>query len=138
MGPKKSQPKAVHPPKTIQHKDHYARVSYLYQASNLLLSKGNPVLSRNYSRAVDLVAKKTVMKLSPGIKRTLCKNCSNLLIPGITQATELQNMSKLQSEKSDVLVHTCLICYTSKRFPVGKNRDYQLFYEKDGISHGVD
>lgn len=137
MGTKKSQTKVAQPPKTIQHKDHYARVSYLYQASNLLLTEGKPILSSGYSRSVDLVAKKTVMKLSPGIKRTLCKKCHNLLVPGITQTTELQNDSKSNTRKSDVLVHTCMVCNTSKRFPVGKNRDYQLFYEKDGIAHNV-
>lgn len=140
MGSKKSGGgKTVGPPKTIPNKDHYARVSYLYQASSYLLTKPKySSLSKAFSKNVDTVSKKTVLKLSPNLKRTICKKCKILLIAGLTQTSEIQNKSKDGNSKSDILVHTCINCQSAKRFPVGINRDYRLFQEKEGISHDVE
>lgn len=123
--------KVIGPPKSIAHKDHYARISYLYQASNVFAQKPKfHVLSRNFSRLVDLVAKKTVLKLTPDLKRTCCKNCNTLLIPGLSVSIYVENASKSGDEKNDVLVHKCLECDACKRFPIGRDRSYELFSER--------
>lgn len=115
-------------------KDHYARVSYLFQAANFYTSHGVPVMSRMMARNVDLVSKRTVLKLLPHLKRTMCKKCSTVLIPGLTLSMGIENKLKEEkSEKADVLVHTCLQCQTQKRYPIGKNSTYRLFGEKNGV-----
>lgn len=129
---KKSAPTRA--PKVIPHKDHYARISFLYQASNkFCLQPKYQILSRGYGRNLDLVAKKTVLKLSPALKRTLCKKCDMLLIPGLTMTMKIENESKAESHHNDVLVHTCIKCGEKRRFPVGKNRHYDLFSEREGV-----
>lgn len=124
------------PPKLIPHKDHYARISFLYQSSALLAARSGPqnALSRALARNVDLVSKKTVLKLTPLMKRTICKKCHLYLIPGLTMTMHIENLSKAKQPHNDVLVHTCSHCHTHRRFPVGKDRDYILFSERDDVA----
>lgn len=121
-------------PKGIPQKDNYSRLSYLYQLSNTFATnKKYELLSRNFARNVDGIAKKTVLKLSPSIKRTLCKKCNTLLIPGINMKIYTENKSKEQLDKCEVLVNSCMTCGKKKRFPVGKDRNYVVFHERDGV-----
>lgn len=108
------------------NRDVYCRLSFLFQAANTV---GSEPLSRAYNRAMDGVAKKNVLKLSPAIKRSLCKKCNRSLNPG---SREIENLSKDQRKECDVLVIKCC-CGQVKRFPVGKNRDYKLFSEAEDI-----
>lgn len=117
-------------------KDHYARTSYLYQVANYHLQNGDPILARSMARNVDQVSKRTVLKLLPHLKRSMCKKCNSILIPGLTMSMVVENDLKKQSEKADVLVFTCNGCSESKRFPIGKCRDYKLFCDKPGVRHG--
>lgn len=129
----------VKPPKSIPHKDHYQRISFLYQSSGLFANlEKYQVLSRALARNVDLVSKKTVLKLTPAMKRTICKKCHTNLIPGINMKIRIENLSKKQLEKSQVLVHQCNNCLEQKRFPIGKNKDYKLFSEREDIAIDVD
>lgn len=48
------------------------------------------------------------------VKRTICKGCRSLLLPGIT--------SKVRIKKKKV-IHHCLICRTRKVF-ITKNKNY--------------
>lgn len=116
-------------------KDHYARTSFLFQAAHLHLQNGNPILARSMARNMDLVAKRTVLKLLPHVKRNFCKKCHSLLVPGLSMTVHLENLLKNQLEKADVLVVECMQCSTSKRYPVGKNRDYLLFCDRPGVKH---
>lgn len=111
-------------------KDPYLRTSYLLQVAGFYASHKNPVMARLMSRNVDLVLKRTVLKLLPHLKRVMCKNCSIILIPGLTMTMEVENTLK-HSEKADVLVHTCLSCKTRKRFPIGKDRNHRLFCDQE-------
>lgn len=138
------------PPTTIPHKDHYARISYLYQTSALFSTlKKYQVLSRNLARNVDLVSKKTVLKLTPAIKRNICKRCNTNMIAGITMKMSVENKSKsadgggggglgMTNDRNDVLVHECLHCGQTKRFPIGKDREYRVFSEKEEVALPVD
>lgn len=115
-------------------KDPYLRTSYLFQVASFYASHNNPVMARLMGRNVDLVLKRTVLKLLPHLKRVMCKTCSTVLVPGLTMAMEVENALK-NSEKADVLVHTCLSCQTKKRFPIGKDRNHQLFCDREGVLH---
>ncbi|OBA20897.1 hypothetical protein METBIDRAFT_68809 [Metschnikowia bicuspidata var. bicuspidata NRRL YB-4993] len=117
-------------------KDHYARTSFLFQAANFYASHGNPVMSRMMLRSVDLVAKRTVLRVLPHVKRQMCKTCSSILIPGLTMKTEVENLLKnpSKSRKADVLVHTCLECDTTKRFPIGKDPSYVLHCDRNAFT----
>lgn len=117
-------------------KDPYLRTSYLFQVASFHASHKNPVMARVMSRNVDLVLKRTVLKLLPHLKRVMCRKCSGLLIPGLTMAIEVENPLKT-SDKADVLVHTCLSCHTKKRFPIGKDRNHQLFCDREVVSTGL-
>lgn len=131
-------------PVTIPKKDHCQRVTYLYKVGSLMLSKqlekydseaaskSVDTLSRKYLNHMNLVSKKAVLKLHPDMKRTLCKQCSRLLVEGVTCTIRLENKSKKQLPHCDVLEFTCT-CGTTKRFPVGKDPGYTLFSEKESV-----
>ena len=121
------------PPKV--HKDHYARTSFLFQAANFYASHGNPIMSRMMLRSVDLVAKRTVLRVLPHIKRQVCKKCSSVLIPGLTMTVNIENTLKdpANSPKADIMVFQCLECDTQKRFPIGKDPSYELHCDKNAL-----
>lgn len=110
-------------------KDHYARVSYLFQAANLCAETGNTTLARALNRKLDLVLKRTVLRLLPHLKRKLCRKCFSPLIPGLTMTIALERHSEKAPE---LLVHTCGFCQHKKRFPVEKN--YTLFCDANATS----
>lgn len=113
------------------------RGGYLYQLSNLIQASPSGKLSFNtlHSRLLnnhlDQVTKKSVIKLHPNIKRTLCKSCHRLQIPGINAQIRVVNESKSQMDRYDVLQITCF-CGEKKRFPFGQNPEYELFAEREG------
>lgn len=112
----------------IANQDHYGRISYLFQASSMMAKIGNEELSRCYSKTMRSVAMKNVLRMSPRIKRQVCKKCNRIQIPGYTCTTRLENHSKSQEGRNDVLVYTC-DCGHKKRFPVGKDPNYKLWME---------
>lgn len=136
-------------PRTVPKKDHCQRVTYLYKVGSLMLSKqlekygsetaskSVDTLSRKYFNHMDLVSKKAVLKLHPDMKRTLCKQCSRLLVEGVTCSTRVVNKSKKRLPHCDVLELTCT-CGTAKRFPVGMDPEYTLFSEKDTVLYEME
>lgn len=118
------------------NKDHYARTSFLFQAAHLHLKNGNPILARSMARNMDIVAKRTVLKLLPYVKRSMCKKCHMLLVPGLSMSVHIENLLKNQLEKADVMVVECNQCSTTKRFPFGKNREFELFCDRPGVRQG--
>ncbi|RLV95522.1 Ribonuclease P protein subunit rpr2 [Spathaspora sp. JA1] len=116
--------------KNVPHRDNYARISYLYQLSNHLTST-HPILARGITRNMDLVGKKTVSKSSPNLKRTICKQCHSILIPGLNMTMYIENLSKEKRAINDVLVWKC-DCGKCKRFPVGKGENI-VFPDRDGV-----
>lgn len=74
----------------------------------------------NHLRAVSL---KSQIRLSPVMKHTICKHCDILLVPGSTSTSYMENNSRGGRKPwADVLVTTCTVCGTAKRFPVGAKR----------------
>ena len=117
--------------KSVPNRDNYARISYLYQISNqfYLAHPEYQALSRGYNRNLDLIAKNRDKTITTH-KRTLCKKCNTMLIPGLTMSMYIENLSKQKSQHNDVFVNKCLNCGKCKRFPVGKDRNYILFTDK--------
>ncbi|KAF3908203.1 hypothetical protein AA313_de0202611 [Arthrobotrys entomopaga] len=100
-----------------------SRLSFLHQASTLLSlppsSHSSIGLSRYYSSHLLAVSKKSVQRLSPSVKHSICKRCSSTLTPGVSCTTRIENKSKNGRKPwADILVFQCNFCKACKRFPV--------------------
>ncbi|KAF2005257.1 Rpr2-domain-containing protein [Amniculicola lignicola CBS 123094] len=83
-------------------------------ASTLALQLGS------HLRAVSL---KGQVRLSAELKRSICKACNAILVPGRTCTQEIENKSKgCKKPWADVLVTTCRQCGSKKRHPFGATR----------------
>lgn len=124
---KNSSKKKRNPSNSRPATDNQARISFLFQAANTLIVTKYDKLSRNMARNADLVSKKSVTKLTPSLKRSICRNCNTCLVPGLSQKTYISNSSAAKSPHNDVLVHECCNCGTAKRFPIGRDMGYTEF-----------
>ncbi|KAI5805852.1 RNAse P Rpr2/Rpp21/SNM1 subunit domain-containing protein, partial [Geopyxis carbonaria] len=100
------------------------RLSHLYRAASATLtpdpSAATSHLSRLYVGTLRSVAKKNVLRLAPELKRTLCKRCDAVLVPGVTAETRRENKSKGGRKGwAEVVVVECRACGGVKRFAVG-------------------
>ena len=87
------------------------------------LTSLNMPLSRRLLSNLRAISRKGQIRLSPGIKRSICKRCETLLIPGSTSTHRVDNQSRGGKKPwADVLVVRCIACGTEKRFPVGAKR----------------
>uniref|UniRef100_A0AC11BIV5 Ribonuclease P/MRP subunit p21 n=1 Tax=Ovis aries TaxID=9940 RepID=A0AC11BIV5_SHEEP len=84
-----------------------------FQAAHCVLAQDpeNQALARFYCHTERTIAKRLVLRRDPSVKRTLCRGCSSLLIPGLT-CTQRQRRCKGQRWT----VQTCLTCQRSQRF----------------------
>lgn len=83
-------------------------------------------LSRQLASHILLVSNKSNVKLSKGLKRTICKRCTSVLIAGQTAQTRMENKSRGGRKPwADVLVNTCMACGMEKRYPVGAKQRIQ-------------
>ncbi|KAK9458049.1 RNAse P Rpr2/Rpp21/SNM1 subunit domain-containing protein [Dipodascopsis uninucleata] len=122
--------------KSVKNRDQYLRSSFLYQAA-ILMSNGPAnskrdvkmaPLGRLYASQSKAVARKNVIRLSPDIKRTICKQCNTIMLPGSLCQIDIINESRNKTKKhADVLIYTCRECHSQKRYPIGKNREYMVF-----------
>ncbi|KAK7536455.1 RNAse P Rpr2/Rpp21/SNM1 subunit domain-containing protein [Phyllosticta citribraziliensis] len=82
-----------------------------------------PGLSHHLISHLQSVSRKTQIRLSQDVKRSICKRCSTVLIPGKTSTSRIENLSRGGRKPwADVLVIKCEVCETQKRFPVGAKR----------------
>ncbi|EPS36312.1 hypothetical protein H072_10209 [Dactylellina haptotyla CBS 200.50] len=110
-----------------------SRLSFLHQAAALLSlpslphppqdDASSPVppvgLGRYYTSQLLSVSKKSVQRLSPAVKHTICKRCSSVLTPGVSCTTRVENKSKHGKKPwADVLVIQCNFCQACKRYPM--------------------
>ncbi|RPA79147.1 Rpr2-domain-containing protein [Ascobolus immersus RN42] len=116
-----------------------SRINYLLQASQLLHQTPVHKLSRHYIGTAKSVAKKTLVRLDPSIKRTICKRCDSLMLPGEGGRYSIENKSKGGRKRwADVLVVECQACGTAKRFPVGKDENYVPWSQRPEVVGGAD
>ncbi|XP_030760139.1 ribonuclease P protein subunit rpr2-like [Sitophilus oryzae] len=110
--------------------ESFQRMNYLYQICNAMAtqSKASHRASVQYSNLMINISKKAVQRLDVEIKRTICKGCRSLLLPGITCKVRI---------KKKKLLHHCLLCSTTKVFPC-KNKDYKLWVENPSVVECLD
>ncbi len=69
------------------------------------------------------VSLKSQVRLTPNIKRSICRRCNTLLSPGHTSELVIENSSRNASKPwADVLIVRCWACQAEKRFPIGASR----------------
>ena len=69
------------------------------------------------------VSLKSQVRLTPNIKRAICRRCYTLLIPGQSSELFSENLSRGASKPwAEVILVRCKTCQAVKRFPVGAHR----------------
>jgi len=96
--------------------------------SNQPQTKGSLLnLSRICVSHMRSVSLKTQTRLPIPVKRSFCKRCDSLLIPGVSCIHETQNPSRDGKKAwAEVLVVRCFTCGTEKRFPQTDRRSQKL------------
>ncbi|XP_056271579.1 ribonuclease P protein subunit p21 [Pseudoliparis swirei] len=96
----------------MKDKEAYQRLNYLYQAAHCVLSQNpeNVELARFYCFTQKTIARRLVLRQDPSVKRTLCKKCCSLLVPGVTASTR----QRRKKRKARFTVVRCLSCKQSK------------------------
>lgn len=83
-------------------------------------SSGLALQLSSHLRGVSL---KGQVRLSHDLKRSICKCCNTILIPGRTSTTTIENQSRGGKKPwADVLIIECSTCGSKKRFPIGSER----------------
>ncbi len=94
---------------------------------------GLPRRLLSHARSVSM---KSQMRLTPTMKHSICKRCDILLVPSSTSTTRLENRSRGGKKPwADVLVVTCTVCGTAKRFPVGAKRQPKCSERSSRLQH---
>lgn len=141
----------VKPPKTkgIPSKHLHARTTFLYQAATYLNLQTSPVdavaenvtteellriqpnqhFQRHSPIALELgsdlqqVSRKAQLRLAVDMKRSICKRCNTVLVPGRTAVQTIENSSKNGRKPwADILAVECKLCGGKKRFPIGATK----------------
>lgn len=135
-------------PESIQNKALYSRISYLHQAATYLATrqlraadtanpqgerqmntassssdKAHQAIARRLVSDLRSVGQKSVIRMAPEIKRSICKYCDAVLIDGSTCTSEIENKSNGGKKPwADVLVRKCNSCGFAKRFPMSSKQ----------------
>ncbi|XP_062412986.1 ribonuclease P protein subunit p21 isoform X2 [Sardina pilchardus] len=110
----------------IKDKEAFQRLNFLYQAAHCVLSQSpeNTELARFYCFTQKTIARRLVLRQDPSVKRTICKRCCGLLVPGVT-ATLRQRKRK---GKRSVTMLRCLSCGQTKKLL--NNPDHRLWVDQ--------
>jgi ribonuclease P protein subunit RPR2 len=104
--------------------------NHLYQAAQFSLCKhiqngqqsmNESAVSNYYTHLSVNVAKKSLLKIEPQVKRTVCKGCEGLLLPGLTAQV------RILKKPACVIQWRCMRCQTWKKFP--SIRRYEAWFE---------
>ncbi|TLD23467.1 Rpr2-domain-containing protein [Venturia nashicola] len=91
-------------------------------------------LSRRLASHLLTVSRKGSVGVSREMKRSICKRCQSILIPGQTADHKVQNKSRAGRKPcADVMVVTCSACGLAKRYPFGAQRQPR---KKDRVAKG--
>jgi ribonuclease P protein subunit RPR2 len=149
--------------KGVPNKHLHARSTFLYQAATYLtlqtatqdnevstdviqseqaaLPDGSKIqryspLALQLGSDLQQVSRKGQLRLAVDLKRSVCKSCNAILIPGRSATQKIENPSKGGKKPwADLLVVSCNLCGGSKRFPVGATK--QLKKAKRKAAHLV-
>ncbi|XP_017871427.1 PREDICTED: ribonuclease P protein subunit p21 [Drosophila arizonae] len=84
--------------KSLSQQHVCSRMNFLYQASNLMAHSNNNTLAAYYGKLCRNVGTKALIKISPALKRTLCRRCSLPLLPGINTTLEVEQQQTTPKE----------------------------------------
>ncbi|XP_015284796.1 PREDICTED: ribonuclease P protein subunit p21 [Gekko japonicus] len=109
----------------MKDKEAFQRLSFLYQAAHCVLAQNpdNQELARFYCHTQNSISRRLVLRQDPSVKRTICKSCFSLLVPGVSSTVRQR---KRRNQRWTVV--RCLNCGLTKRFP--SNPDYKLWSEQ--------
>ncbi|KAJ2458807.1 Ribonuclease P protein subunit p21 [Coemansia sp. RSA 2424] len=85
-------------------------------------------LARFFAKEMRLVSRKSVLRMSPHVKREFCKVCQTPLLPGVSSATRVKGQ-----KRSRRVITTCQYCGNQTRLFV--NNDHVLFVDRP--EHGT-
>ena len=101
-----------------------ARMNFLYQAAHTILddktsdeksnsktTKSKQIVAAYYTQLMVGIGHKSVLRSSKELKRTICKGCRSLLLPGKTATVKIKTKEKRIGSQ-------CNICKTEKLFPL--------------------
>jgi len=89
-----------------KHPEAAVRMNFLHQAAACVLkATGNKVLSAALGSHMLAVGQKSQVRLSKDIKRTICKGCHLLLVPGASANVTVTGPKK--EKKVHLLCHLC-------------------------------
>ncbi|PBK70677.1 hypothetical protein ARMSODRAFT_89527 [Armillaria solidipes] len=77
-----------------------------------------------------IVGQKTVVKMDPSVKRTICKGCNTILVPGSIRAksAHISIFNAVESPShGHLMVYTCTHCKTTRRIPAQPVEKAPLF-----------
>ncbi|XP_063989553.1 uncharacterized protein LOC135168878 [Diachasmimorpha longicaudata] len=104
-----------------QGKDVFERMNYLFQAGQLL-SRRDHVAASLCGNVMVNCSKRSVLRMEPEIKRSICKSCQVPLVPGESAKV------RLISKPVKAVKWTCLLCKTTRTIPT--KRGYKLWTEQ--------
>lgn len=94
-------------------------------------TRNNSGLPRELASQILTISRRSVAKGSREIKRSICKRCTSVLMPGQTAEHRMENQSRGGRKPwADILVVTCLACGMEKRYPVGAPRQAKKKHRK--------
>ncbi|XP_025027890.1 ribonuclease P protein subunit p21 isoform X1 [Python bivittatus] len=109
----------------IKDKEAFQRLNFLYQAAHCVLAQNpnNQELARFYCHTQNSISRRLVLRQDSSVKRTICKSCFSLLVPGVSSTVRQR---KRRHQRWTVV--RCLNCGLRKRFL--SNPDYTLWSEQ--------
>lgn len=110
----------------IKDKEAFQRLNFLYQAAHCVLAMNpeNTELARFYCFTQKNIARRLVLRQDPSVKRTICKRCCGLLVPGLTGTIRQRS----RKGKPKMTVMRCLSCGQTKRLI--NNPKHQLWVDQ--------
>ena len=89
------------------------RANFLYQGAAMLAAARSPAVrrvSRVLAATCQHVASRSVLRMAPGVKHTLCKHCSTVLLPGLSS-----HVTYIGDQQSRLEIQ-CSTCGRTRRF----------------------
>lgn len=92
----------------------------------------NRSLACHYVNDIRLMARKNVLRMDPTVKRTMCRNCNALLVPGLTSKIKI-----LPSASHVHVIRThCLACNVARTIPCPPERANTREDIEAAVMHG--
>jgi len=89
-------------------------------------------IGQGYVRAMRLIGQKTTVKMDPSVKRTLCRGCDTVLIPGLSANVRVNS----SNTHRHVITTTCLRCISARRIPAPPVVDLGTAPGEDTVMEG--